>query len=140
MNNINKRPKWVLVILVWFVYSGLFGMKQFYDVITHALVMPEGFPYPSVIESFIQSFCFQFIYMVAAILLFFRVSANRWLFLIMLALYIPSILYSLLSGSVPESHMQTIIIAGIITFIFYALITKYTFRLVATNYYVSSNN
>ena len=139
MNSINKRPKWVLVILVWFVYSGLYGMNQFYDVVTNTLIMPEGFSYPSVIESFIQSFLFQFLYMVAAILLFFRVSASRRLFLIMLILYIPSILYAILSGSMPESHMETIIIVGLITFIIYALITRYTFRLADANYYVSSN-
>ncbi len=139
MNNINKRPKLVLVILVWFVYSGLYGMHQFYEVVTGALIMPEGYTYPTVIESFLQSFLQQFLYMVAAILLFFKVSASRWLFLIMLILFIPSMLYGILSRSISESHMETIIIVGLITFIFYALITRYTFKLAAANYYVSSN-
>lgn len=135
----NKRPAWVWVIFLWFTLSGLLAIHEFYTVASGSAVMPEGIERPTSAFYYIKAFGFQFLAMAAAILLFMRNHASKWLFAIFLAGSAVSILYTLIFGNIPGQN-KTLVIAIILgTLLIYSLITWYAFRLTKSGFYIDKN-
>lgn len=135
-----KRPKWVWVILIWFMYAGLSACYQFYGMFNGTFSLPPGVQQPTGVWYYIQAFGFQFLYMVAAILLFTRQSAARFFFLALLILSVLSIGYTVLSGGIPAQYKAATLSIMAITLVIYALITRYCFVLLSRGYYKSTHN
>ena len=136
----NRRPKWVWVIFLWFVFGGLTSTYKFYTLLAGTMVLPAGVEQPTGAFYYFQAFGFNILAMVAASMLFFRRAANRWFFLAMLVISIPSILYSVLSSTIPENYLVSTLAIMAVTLGLYALIARYTFKLVNTNYYSGSSH
>jgi len=135
----NKRPAWVWVIFIWFTLAGLLAIYKFYTVASGLAVMLEGVERPTGAFYYIKAFGFQFLAMAAAILLFMRNHASKWLFAIFLAGAAASILYTLIFGSIPSQNITLVIVIIFGTFLIYSLITWYAFRLTKSGYYIDKN-
>lgn len=140
MSNEVKRPKWVWVILIWFMYAGLSACYQFYGMLNGTFALPPGVEQPSGAWYYIQAFGFQFLYMVTAILLFVRQSITRFFFLALLILSVLSMGYTVLTGGVPAQYKTATLSIMAFTLVIYALITRYSFSLLSSGYYKLTHN
>ncbi len=135
-----KRPKRVWLIFIWFVLGGVASFYQIYRISSGNVELPPGVEQPSGILYYLQAVGFQFLAMVAATLMFLRLSINCWVFSFMLGASIISMLFTLLSGGVPEQQTTTVIVGMLFSLGIYALITWYSFILLASGYYKDTHN
>jgi hypothetical protein len=140
MEENGKRPKRVWLIFIWFIYGGAASFYQVYKISTGNVELPPGVEQPSGIIYYLQAVGFQLLAMVAATLMFLRLSVNRWVFSFMLGASLVSMLFTVLSGGVPEQQFTTVIAGMVFSLGIYALITWYSFILLASGYYKDTHN
>ncbi|MCV2403791.1 hypothetical protein OFY17_13035 [Marinomonas sp. C2222] len=135
MTSDKRRPKWVWAIFIWFMFGGLTSIYNFYMLLSDMMALPAGVEQPFGAFYFFQAFGVSFLAMIAAAMLFFRIAANRWLFLAILIISTLSTFYSVLSGAIPDGYLLSTSIIILATLGLYGLIARYTFKLVNANYY-----
>jgi len=135
-----KRPKRVWLIFIWFFFGGVASFYQVYKISTGNVELPPGVEQPSSILHYLQAIGFQLLAMVAATLIFLRLSVNRWVFSFMLGASIISLLFTVLSGGIPEQQFTAVIVGMLFSLGIYALITWYSFILLVSGYYKDTHN
>ncbi len=138
MSEYVKRPKLVWVISIYFILSGLWGLVNLYGVSTGAIKLPEGMTEPSGIFHYIKVIAAAACLLLSAVLLFFRQEIAKWFFLGYLIYSIISGLYSFVFSTLPgilEENKTMYIGSVVLSWIIFALVVRYTFRLKEKNYY-----
>lgn len=135
-----KRPKRVWLIFIWFVFGGVASFYHLYKLSAGNVMLPPGVEQPSGILYYLQAVGFQLLAMIAATLMFLRLSVNRWVFSFMLGASTISMLITVLSGGIPEQQFTTVIVGMLFSLGIYALITWYSFILLTGGYYKSTHN
>ena len=133
-----KRPILVWVISIYFILSGLWGLVNLYGISTGAIELPEGMTAPSGIFHYIKVIAAAACLLLSAILLFFRQEIAKWFFLGYLIYSIISGLYSFVFSTLPgilEENKTMYFGFIVISWIIFALIVRYTFKLKEKNYY-----
>jgi hypothetical protein len=130
-----KRPKRVWLIFIWFVFGGIANFYQLHNVVTGNAAIPPGIAPPSGIVYYLEAIGSGLLAVVAALLMFFRISICRWLFSILLFTTTISIVYRILSGEIPSEYFVMVYIGAFLSLGVYALITWYSFTLLNNGYY-----
>jgi|KBSSwiStaDraftv2_1062776.scaffolds.fasta_scaffold19435_2 hypothetical protein len=134
-----KRPKRVWLIFIWFVFGGVVNFYQIYNVATGNTVVPSGIAPPSGVLYYLEAVGSGLMAVVAALLMFSRISICRWLFLILLFTSTISIVYRTLSGEIPLEYFAQVYVGALISLGVYGLITWYSFSLLNNGYYKTHN-
>ena len=139
MSNEAKRPKWVWVIFIWFLFAGVSGLYKIYTISSGSMVLPEGIAKPSGALYYIKAVGISVFFMAAASLLFMRKEVAKWLFSVLLIYTFISGAFTLITMNIPEQYKTMTIGINIITWAMYSLITWYSFKLKDKNYYLPTN-
>lgn len=135
-----KRPKRIWLIFIWFMWGGVISLYQVYEISTGNIELPPGVEQPSGILYYLQAVGFHVITIVAATLIFFRFSVNRWFFLFMSVVTILSLPFLIFSNAIPDQQFTAIILAMLFSLVIYVLITFYSFALLNSGYYKDTHN
>jgi hypothetical protein len=139
LGNEAKRPKWVWVIFIWFIFAGISGLYKFYTISSGAMELPEGIVRPSGAFYYIKAIGTLVLFMVAALLLFIRKEIAKWFFSGLLAYTVISGTITLMSMNIPEQYKTMTITMNFITWAIYGLITWYSFKLKDKGYYLPTS-
>jgi len=138
-----KRPKLVWVIFIFFIFSGFVGLYKLYGVSTGTIILPEGVTAPSGIFYYAKAIVGLACIFLYAILLFLRQEIAKWFILGYVIFNIISELYSFAFSTLPgilEEHKTMYFGLLVVSWIIYALIVRYTFRLKEKNYYADAKS
>lgn len=130
-----ERPVWVWLIFILFLVGGLSGIYHPIKIYFANAAGSESLRQPLEVMFYVRPIGFSLLVVASAIFLFLRKAVCRWLFTGLLALSILGMVYSILTGEIPEQDFSVVIGTMMFGVVFYSIIAWYSFKLLSCGYF-----